>query len=255
MREQLGGAAQLYVRPKRGGFVPIFLSPLALMEIQAATLFTHAPDGRIVFQNEPWHAERPAPRLFLGSTAEGVVCRFRRDLPSELVRQIRAVVASLSRQVVTQPQCLDRFKAVLQEDSPVKRMSIGPAYRFPDELDRDPGAVQIGPQDTTLLTGKLSEWIEQLPYIAPCMVVIKDGQAVSLCATVRVSPQACEAGVDTLESFRRRGYAKAVVGAWGAAVRVQGRIPLYSTSLENVASQGVARSLGLIQYGVDLSFY
>jgi hypothetical protein len=34
-----------------------------------------------------------------------------------------------------------------------------------------------------------------------------------------------------------------------------GQVPLYSTSWENLASQGVARRLGLQLYGVDLSIY
>ncbi|MGH2617528.1 MAG: GNAT family N-acetyltransferase, partial [Thermomicrobiales bacterium] len=39
---------------------------------------------------------------------------------------------------------------------------------------------------------------------------------------------------------------------WAQAVRQEGRIPLYSTSWENLASQAVARKLGLVLYGVDL---
>ena len=49
-------------------------------------------------------------------------------------------------------------------------------------------------------------------------------------------------------------HAAAVVAAWAAAVRASGRLPLYSTSWDNVASQGVARKLGLVLYGADLSF-
>jgi len=58
--------------------------------------------------------------------------------------------------------------------------------------------------------------------------------------------------VETLPEFRGHGYAAAVTAAWGLAVQAAGGIPLYTTSWENVASQGVARSLGLRMYGVDL---
>jgi hypothetical protein len=37
-------------------------------------------------------------------------------------------------------------------------------------------------------------------------------------------------------------------------VRRENRIPLYSTSWDNAASRGVARRLGLVLYGADLSF-
>ena len=46
----------------------------------------------------------------------------------------------------------------------------------------------------------------------------------------------------------------AVVAGWAAAVRDLGLIPFYSTDWNNVASQGVTRKLGLVMYGVDLSF-
>ena len=36
-------------------------------------------------------------------------------------------------------------------------------------------------------------------------------------------------------------------------VRAMGRLPLYSTSWGNTASQAVARRLGAVQYAVDLS--
>jgi predicted GNAT family acetyltransferase len=79
-----------------------------------------------------------------------------------------------------------------------------------------------------------------------------DGKAVSVCASVRITPAADEAGVDTHRDFRRQGHAARAVVAWARAVREVDRIPLYSTSWQNEASRALAHRLGLIQFGSDL---
>jgi predicted GNAT family acetyltransferase len=101
------------------------------------------------------------------------------------------------------------------------------------------------------LQNGLPEWIPDVPYQQPFVAVIVDGQAVAVCASVRITDAAHEAGVETLAAHRRKGYAVAVVSAWASAVEKMGALPLYSTSVENVASQSVAARLGLSQYGAD----
>jgi RimJ/RimL family protein N-acetyltransferase len=50
-----------------------------------------------------------------------------------------------------------------------------------------------------------------------------------------------------------RGYATAAVAGWAVAIRERELLPLYSTSWDNIASQRVARKLGMVLYGEDWS--
>jgi RimJ/RimL family protein N-acetyltransferase len=88
---------------------------------------------------------------------------------------------------------------------------------------------------------------------SPAAVMVDDGVAVTACSSVRLTAKAAEAGLYTEERFRGRGYAAETVRCWAEAVRVTGRVPLYSTSWDNLASQAVARRLGAMQYGADFS--
>jgi hypothetical protein len=76
---------------------------------------------------------------------------------------------------------------------------------------------------------------------------------VSTCGTVRRSVHGIEAGVDTLEDYRRRGYARRAVAAWCRAVRQENLIGFYSTSWSNEASLALANSLGLMPFAVEFS--
>ena len=95
----------------------------------------------------------------------------------------------------------------------------------------------------------------ELAAAEPMLALVEDGAAVSLCFSARLTERVAEAGVNTLEGYRGRGYAPTVVTAWAQAIRATGRVPLYSTSWDNAASRAVARKLGLIQYGADLSLW
>jgi hypothetical protein len=59
--------------------------------------------------------------------------------------------------------------------------------------------------------------------------------------------------VKTRADHRRRGHAVNAVAGWARAARSRGATPFYSTSWDNVASQGVARRLQLSLVGVDFS--
>lgn len=228
------------------------LTDLELMEIQVETLFTHDEHGQLRYVNEPNGAR--APRFFWGRTNEGSIWCFRSDLPKELASALKALC--LSEPVATDlgesPAHLAACTDILRAHAEIAQVWMGPAYRFPDRVGWSTNVTSITKQNAGLLRDFFADWVPGIGSIQPCVAVVDDGRAVSVCCSVRISPRAHEAGVETAEGYRGRGYAPAVVAGWATAVRELGRIPLYSTSWENAASQRVASKLGLILYGSDL---
>lgn len=231
------------------------LSDSELLELQAAVLFVHDENGRLRSVNEPATPVPPAaPRFFWGRTRAGSLSRFRYDLPADVVDRLTRVVAAepTDDDLAPEPRGLMAACEILAEHAPLREIYCGPAYRFPDQIDYPAGVVAITEENQNLLgpddAWLLSEWEGH----QPCFAIVVDGRTVSLCNTARSTARAAEAGLATTETFRGRGYGPRVTAAWAAAVRAQGRIPLYSTWWANVASQAVARKLGLSQYGVDL---
>ncbi len=229
------------------------VSDAELMKIQVEVLFTQDENGHLQHINEPTGAAEPAPRFFFGYTNEGSICRFRHDLPDNVVAQLKEVAAAepipMSSKKI--PKSHSQFEDILQSHAPIERVWVGPAYRFPEHITPPTNVVRLSGENAEFLKKDFAEMVLELNSWQPYLAIIENSQAVSICRSVRLSSRAHEAGVDTLIDYRRRGYATSVVAAWALAVRALNRIPLYSTSWDNVASQGVARQLGLVQYGVD----
>src|SRR4051794_21028894 len=229
---------------------------LQLMRRQVEALFTHDADGRIRFVNEP--GERPAPRFFLGRTSEGNLWRYRYDLPDTCVAAIEALLQAepVATDVRVEPICLPAIYNVLAAHQPITGTFAGPAYVLPDLLQPPASVVIVGAENRHLLEPFLDADEEPIQFIEdrkPCAVLVEDDIPVSICFSSRMTEHAAEAGLETKAAFRRRGYAVSVVAGWAAGVRDMGRIPLYSTSWDNLASQAVARKLSSRLYGSDLS--
>jgi len=227
-------------------------SPLDLMAIQAATLFRHDAQERLTTVNEPGGG--PAPRIFIGRTVAGNVVRLRDDLPAHLADELLRIIAEEPPLRDPQQQLLtiDRLRRALGVASPVQREWSGPAWWVPPIVSGRDEIVTTVLHEPSPLWRDFPGWATDLSSASPCVAVLEDGLAVAVCCSARTSPNAAEAGVETLPSHRGRGLAGAVVAAWAAEVRGSGRLPLYSTSWDNSASQSVARRLGLRFYGVDV---
>ena len=230
------------------------VSDAELMKIQVEVLFTQDENGCLQRINEPTGATESAPRFFFGYTNEGSICRFRHDLPDNVIAQLKEVAAEpLPMNSLKIPSIHGQFKDILQSHAPIERVWVGPAYRFPEHITPPTNVVRLSRENARLLKKDFAfaEMVSELNSSQPYLAIIEDSRIVSICRSVRLSSRAHEAGVETLTGYRRRGHATSVVAAWALAVRALNRIPLYSTSWDNTASQGVARRLGLVQYGVD----
>lgn len=227
---------------------------LAIMAIQAATLFQLDRTGRLLAVNE---ADPPtAPRLFIGRTIEGIVWHCRHDLPESLVREIDTLLTAEppSADLRAPLRCDESLRALLNAHAPIASVWSGPAWWCPEGIAAPHPVATVQLADGAALAKHYPGWARDFANSQPCIAVLDGDDAVAVCCSSRLSPDAAEAGADTLPDYRGRGYAASAVAAWAAAIRATGRLPLYSTSWDNVASQGVARTLGLVGYGADLSF-
>ena len=224
-----------------------------LMRMHADVLFTHDGEGRMLRVNEPNGA--PAPRVFVGRTARGSVCRVRHDVDDALRRALEAACASepAGEEFLLPPHGATPYERLLARVAPVQHAWAGPAYHFPRDSPAEPDAVLVTGENADLLRPHLEPWLADVGWGRLMLAWVVGGRAVSVCCTVRESEESCEAGVETVPDFRGRGSATRVVAAWARAARERRRIPLYSTSWQNVASQAVARKLRLSRYGTDLS--
>jgi hypothetical protein len=152
------------------------------------------------------------------------------------------------------PALRETLRETLERHGPIKEEGGGPAYRFPASIVQPGGAVEVTDANLTIVRDTHPWLYRDLSTFGPCFAVLRDGLAAAICFSSRIGERALEAGLFTLPEHRGRGYAVAVTAAWGAAVSASGRVPLYSTAWENLASQGVARRVGLTMFGADASW-
>jgi hypothetical protein len=217
---------------------------MAMMKIQADTLYTMDDRNRLLSINEPDGGKAPA--LFIGITSAGQCSYYHAQLPFTLIEELGCVSGL--------PLDISKLIRRVETYNPVEGVWMGPAYAFPEKCGEwHPNVQLIESYRTFLLAEHFPDLIERLHEKMPVAAYVIEDSAVAVCCSARVSKQGTEASLYTAPGFRGHGYAVEAVKCWQHHVKKNGRIPIYSTSWDNVASQTVARKLGLIQFGVDFS--
>lgn len=260
------------------------LTDIELMRIQADVLYEAQMDGQLLRVNEPFIASSPneakpkLPQLFWGYTSQGSVLRHH-NLSAQVMNDLCYLIDNtssstnarelrLEKDDLTWTELVEKVRNCLGQVARIESEWMGPAYLLPQEeklsqisqkfnngLELFRECQLINKQNAVILQETFpslyGNWMDR----QPCFAVVENHQAVSVCYSARQTPQAAEAGVETLPSHRGRGYAVLITSMWSEAVYQSGRLALYSTSWDNAASRKVAERLGGYQYGIDLSFY
>jgi hypothetical protein len=215
------------------------------MRLHVEALYTYDERSRIESINQ-WHGGEP-PRFYLARTTAGNLWRFHTSLPDELAHALHVLCKDEPAWNGTPqpPQHQHEYARLVTAHAPIRQISSGPAYWFSKDFSPHVQPVGIREANTALLQGGLDDWIADVPHRQPFMAAVEDCHAVSVCASVRITRAAHEAGVETLPTYRGRGHAVNVVAGWAKAVGTSGAVALYSTSWDNAASRRVAAKLGL----------
>lgn len=216
--------------------------------LQLRTLYVLDADGRLVSTREPGSRRPPVLALVRGS--ESCAWGVRADVPNDLA-------AELGRLAGEEPPPADLRESPVHAERYLSlvdgRVECGPAFAFPDVITEPEDVVVV--RERTSLQGDFADLADEIAGRAPVLAVLEEDRAVSVCFCARRSDEAAEAGLDTLETHRRRGLGARVTAAWALAIRESCRTPLYSTAWTNDASRAVARKLGLIAYASDWNLY
>lgn len=216
-------------------------------DLHLHTLFLLDSANRILGTREPDPESGPRFALIRGMT--GCAWAVRADVPQGIAEELDGL-ARVEPSVADfrdAPVHAERYRTLVGGE-----VYAGPAFHFPKTVEQPDTTVHVNA--LPLLARHFSGWTAtEIPGRSPIVAVTEDGHAVSVCFCARRSEKAAEAGLETAEAYRGRGFGPQVTAAWALAVRASGRVPLYSTSWENGASLAVARKLGLVAYACGWS--
>ena len=222
------------------------------LDFHISALYTYDKQGDILGINQ-WDGGA-VPLLHYAWCTSGYLLRFRHDLPMHIRVAITEQVLKedLNKDCSSGPLYASDYQTLVSEYARIRNIWHGLAYcrGTPVPLSRQRTRL-IHPGDEELLCDDLEAWRPDLGHRVPFVVAHNTEQAISVCASVRITEEAHEAGVETMHAYRRGGYGDAAVRRWTNEVLSLGALPIYSTSKDNLASQRLANRVGYELIGYD----
>lgn len=221
-----------------------------LLRLERDTLWVTDPRGRMERVRTP--DPRSAPLLAVAAGPHSLVWACSILVPDDLAADVEATLDAerhaAEPSVGWLPMSAERLLRLVAQSAPVGKVEKGTSFvldRMP-ALDQGVDCWLSADVDPERLSGLMPD-DDRRSLRPPWAVAIVDDTVAAVCETARWAPDAAEPGVWTYEGFRRRGMASATVAAWTRLV--EARTIFYSTTHDNLPSQGVARRLGLSPLG------
>ena len=200
------------------------LNAFELAELHLDALYRRDPMGLIVASRDPAVA---LPLFHLVRTSGGnrwLVGSHLQPVERERLASVLSDLPTISdcAGARSHPPDLDAIRAALPRRPALLREYRGPAFFFPES---------VASADTAeLLTGALAvaeeepfAWLGSANDAAHPIAVVRaeTGEVAAVCYSARSTFAAAEAGVETAEKHRHRGYASRAVVAWAGGFEVR----------------------------------
>ncbi len=198
------------------------MNPLDLIRIQLE-LECIGTDDNNTLSRIPGNNPDDIARFYAAHHAAGYVTFVRYDLEPPIAESLRALSPQQAFENV------EMVKRILNGETPSNApVSAFRSYYFLNAPSPD----------------EYREVVRQADRFA----VLVDGEPVAWAWSSRSNSRASELATETKRDFRRRGYARQVCSAWARHQLEQGKIAFHSHRRENIASQALATSLGVIHF-------
>lgn len=146
----------------------------------------------------------------------------------------------------------DKIIEILKRNSQFNEAGHSIAYVFPSDIqvDNENTKIFIGSDDKAIKKFDLT-FYDKYPMVYAAM---QNNEIVACCVSSRENNKAGEAWIFTLPKYRKQGFGLKAVQLWASELQKQGKIPLYTHEISNIASQKLAEKLNLIKVFENVSY-
>lgn len=246
--------------------MPPAQSPGRDFATRAHVRFALDGEGFMLGENDP--NRQSGARFWLQRTFDQTTWRLRASVPDLVKSRIAALAATepAFSNDRAPPVHWDAYRALLSQAGAIEAERHGPVYLLDANLPVPPG-LEVVASESAETADLIARWrAEGMPKAlfdigftapeelwAPWRLLMLDGEPAAVGQTARLSPFGVEAGVITVPEHRLKGLGAAVVAAWTHCPQLAGLPLYYSTSHDNLGSQGIARRLGAVRLGDEWS--
>ena len=219
-------------------------------------------DNRRILRANDW-TEAKTAKFLLGITRSGISWAFGVDLPQSICAELGRIAKLEDFDPSVSPNYHDRYLEILTSDGLKQTTEIYDSftYWYPNrgiqKMARD--CVLVSQTNQDLLSTHFEHMLgyegKVIQFDRPVVAQLIGGVAVAVCSSARSNREAHECYVLVVPEYRNSGLATNVVSSWANAVSQMGILPLYNTSIENVAAQNVAVKSGFSLYGRALRIH